>query len=108
MLHETIQANALQRLHRRVLRFSCESMYAEAHGLFGTELAAETAIPRTFISTTANPLTAKYFAGAKGVIYVGKIPLKSVVPQIIEGATESEYLIRLGSDQFKPFMELMK
>lgn len=78
-----------------------EGTYAEAHGEFGTELASEFGVDKTFISVTTDPEAAEYFARS-GTVYSGRVPKSELVEQTLDGAGESEWLIRSGTDALKP------
>lgn len=65
--------------------------YVKAHGEFGTELSEIG--PRSMISVTTDPAVAKYFAGPGGRVFSAVVDPSILIPQTIEGATESEFLI---------------
>jgi RHS repeat-associated protein len=65
--------------------------YVQAHGEFGTELSEVG--PRSMISVTTDPAVAKYFAGPGGRVFSAVVDPSILIPQTIEGATESEFLI---------------
>jgi len=96
---------AAEQIHEEGIEFwGNEADYAEAHGTFGTELSKETGIDRTFVSVTTDPDVAGYFAGPDGQVYEGLVPKSALIPQSISGATESEFLLRLGTDLLKPML----
>jgi filamentous hemagglutinin len=45
------------------------------------------------ISVTTDPATAKIFAGPDGTVFSAVVPPSILIPQTLEGAGESEYLI---------------
>lgn len=65
--------------------------YVQAHGEFNTQLSEIG--PRSMISVTTDPARAKYFAGPGGTVFSAVVNPSVLVPQTIEGATESEFLI---------------
>jgi hypothetical protein len=69
-----------------------EAAYAEAHAAFGSELRQVG--QRSMMSWTTDLETAKYFAGEGGTVYSTMIARGEGVWQTLEGAGESEVLIR--------------
>ena len=69
-----------------------EGYYAQAHGAFGTEMSQVG--DRSMISFTTDPDRARYFAGESGTVFTAQVPRSQVIPQTLEGAGESEVLIR--------------
>jgi hypothetical protein len=65
--------------------------YVQAHGEFGTELSEIG--PRSMVSVTTDPARAKFFAGPSGRVFSAVADPPVLIPQTIEGATESEFLI---------------
>ncbi|WP_345777875.1 LysM peptidoglycan-binding domain-containing protein [Lysobacter sp. ISL-42] len=80
-----------------------EGQYVEAHSAFGTELKPAFGLDRTFISVTTDPAVAARFSRG-GVTYGGYVPRSSLLEQTLRGATESEYLVRNGTNLLKPIM----
>jgi len=78
-----------------------ENTFVQAHGEFGTELAKSFKMDRTLMSVTTDPDVAKYFAGPNGRVFEALIPRSQLIQQTIEGAGESEFLIKLGTGGFK-------
>jgi filamentous hemagglutinin len=78
-----------------------ENTYVQAHGEFGTELPQAFGLDRTMMSVTTDSNVARYFAGENGKVYEGLIPRSQLIPQTIDGAGESEYLIKFGAGGFK-------
>ncbi len=77
-----------------------ETHYAEAHAAFGTELKQAFNLDRTFVSVTTDPDVAKYFSKG-GTVYSGQVPRSHLIQQTLQGSTESEWLLRNGSDLLK-------
>jgi RHS repeat-associated protein len=80
-----------------------EIFHAQEHGLRGTEMAREFGMDRTFVSVTRSLERARYFAGSTGKVYTAIVPRWEMVPQIIRGANEGEWLIRLGRTGFSEY-----
>ena len=80
-----------------------EEQYAQAHAEFGTLLKPEFGLDRTFVSVTTDKAIAARYAGS-GRIYSGYVPKSLLVPQTLPGATESELLLRGGTDLLKPIV----
>jgi filamentous hemagglutinin len=78
-----------------------EADFVQAHGAFGTELPQAFNLDRTFISVTTDPDVAKYFSQG-GTVYSGQVPKSQLIQQTLDGAGESEWLLRNGSDLLKP------
>jgi hypothetical protein len=68
-----------------------ERDYVEAHGAFGHEIS-EVSGDRSMVSVTTDPDVASRFAGKDGVVLRSEVPRDSLLPQTLEGSTESEYL----------------
>ena len=81
-----------------------ENNYAQAHGAFGTELSPSFGLDRTWVSVTTDPDIAASFANG-GTVYSGQVPLSSLVPQTLDGAGESEYLLRNGTNLLNPISQ---
>jgi hypothetical protein len=75
-----------------VQAWGSESAYVEAHGAFGTELSQVGS--RSMFSVTTDPTVAKYFAGPGGRVFSAVVPRSVLLPQTLDGAGESEFLIR--------------
>lgn len=69
-----------------------ETDYAMAHGAFGQEISEIG--PRSMISVTTDPAIAKLFAGPAGRVFSAVVDPSMLIPQTLEGAGESEFLIR--------------
>lgn len=69
-----------------------EATYAQAHAAFGSELRQVG--ERSMMSFTTDLEKAKYFAGDGGTIYTAVINRSEGIWQTLEGAGESEVLIR--------------
>lgn|GEM_PF-5499712 len=78
-----------------------ENTYVQAHGEFGIELPKDFGLDRTMMSVTTDPSVAQRFAGEYGKVYEAQIPSSQLIPQTLEGAGESEYLIKCGTGGFK-------
>ena len=78
-----------------------ENYYVQAHGEFGIELTEAFGIDRTLISVTTDINVAQRFAGQGGHIFEAFIPRSQLIKQTLNGAGESEFLIKLGSGEFK-------
>lgn len=63
----------------------------QAHGEFGTQLSEIG--PRSMISVRTDLARAKFFAGPGGKVFSAVVAPSILIPQTIEGATESEFLI---------------
>ncbi|HSP77746.1 MAG TPA: hypothetical protein VLQ93_04420, partial [Myxococcaceae bacterium] len=99
---ETAAYQSSERLHGEwVFLWGGERHYAEAHGAFGQELPQAFGMDRTLISVTTDPTVARRFAGVGGKIFVGRIPRAQLIPQTLSGSTESEYLLRHGTNAFE-------
>ncbi|MFP2929566.1 RHS repeat domain-containing protein [Pyxidicoccus sp. 3LG] len=83
------------------LWWGSEKAYVEAHGEFGQELPKAFRMDRTMISVTSDTTVADRFAAEGGTVFVGKVPRSQLIPQTLSGSTESEYLMRHGSNAFK-------
>ena len=75
--------------------------YVQAHGAFGTELSQAFGLDRTFMSVTTDPDVARRFAGPNGQVFEAYIPKYQLIEQTLEGAGETEYLIKFGAGGFK-------
>lgn len=78
-----------------------ENYFAQAHGEFGLELPQDFGLNRTLMSVTTDPDVARYFAGPNGRVFEADIPRSQLIEQTLDGAGESEYLIRFGSGGFQ-------
>lgn len=78
-----------------------ESNYVQAHGAFGTELPQAFGLDRTMMSVTSDKAIAQKFAGQYGKVYEALIPKSHLIPQTLEGAGESEFLIKFGTGGFQ-------
>ena len=93
---------ATEPIHKDWLKiWGDENTYVQAHGEFGTELPQAFGLDRTMMSVTTDPSVAKRFAGKDGIVYKSLVPKSQLIPQTIEGAGESEYLIKYGFGGFK-------
>lgn len=78
-----------------------ESNYVQAHGAFGTELPQAFGLDRTMMSVTTDKAVAQNFAGQYGKVYEALISKSHLIPQTLEGAGESEFLIKFGIGGFQ-------
>ena len=53
------------------------------------------------MSVTTDPNIAKSFAGSEGKLYEAYLPKSQLIEQTLDGAGESEYLIKFGSGGFR-------
>ncbi len=74
------------------------SSYVQAHGQWGTEMAEAFNMRRTMISVTTDPKVLPNFGKT---IFSGYVRRSNLVKQILSGSTESEYLIKFGTDKLK-------
>ena len=81
-----------------------EDTYAQAHTEFGTELEREFDMKRTFVSLTDNPNVADTFAKG-GAVYKGNISENQLVIPKVDTSTESEYLVRVGTNELDKYSE---
>ncbi|MCL1790400.1 MAG: hypothetical protein FWG40_03425, partial [Peptococcaceae bacterium] len=79
-----------------------ETKYVQEHARLGGELSARYGMDRTLISVTTDPKIARQFAGEGGTIYSGLVPRSQLIPQTLPGATESEMLLRYGTNLLSP------
>lgn len=78
-----------------------EARFIEEHSLRGTEFPREFGMDRTFMSVTTDLSVAQHYAGS-GRVYSALVPASQLLKQTLATSTESEYLIRIGSDLFRP------
>lgn len=69
-----------------------EDHYIQAHGAFGPGLNQIGG--RSMMSFTTQPEGAAYFAGEEGAGFTAQVPQSGIIHQSLEGAGESEVLIR--------------
>ncbi|MGE5371615.1 MAG: RHS repeat-associated core domain-containing protein [Solirubrobacterales bacterium] len=77
-----------------------QATYVEAHGAFGTELPQAFGLQRTMISVTTSENIAKVFAGPNGRVFEANVPASNIIPQTLDGAAESEFLMLFGAGGF--------
>ncbi|WP_086347936.1 PAAR-like protein [Candidatus Enterococcus clewellii] len=70
--------------------------YIQAHGGFGIELPKDFGLERSMVSFTADKNMALFYAGEKGIVVEVKVQKNGLLPQTLDGAGESEYLIING------------
>ena len=75
-----------------VTAWGSEDLYVQAHGAFGTEI--NEIGERSMMSFTTDPKVARYFAGESGTVFTAQVPRSHMLQQTLEGAGESEVLIR--------------
>lgn len=78
-----------------------EGTFVEAHGAFGTELSQSFHLPRTLLSVTTDPAVAARFAGPLGRVFSATVPRSALLTQTLQGAGESEMLLRFGAGGFR-------
>ncbi len=93
--------NYASKIHEKWIRiFGSEARFVEEHAIRGDEMQREFGLRRTFMSTTTDIERAKYYAGEHGVVYTGLVPESLLFKQTLKTSTESEFLVKFGSERF--------
>ncbi len=77
-----------------------EADFIQAHGEFGDELKQAFGLDKSFLSVTTDLDVARYFSNG-GSLYKAEIPKSQLIQQTLETSTESEWLLKNGSDLFE-------